>query len=163
MKFIIKSVATAAIVFGAFGSNAAMAASADAQAKVKIVAPVTLVNKIALDFGTVVSGTAASTVAVDAASARTCGTGLTCAGTPTASSFEVGGTSGEIVVITVPSTAVTLTSGANTMTVTGFTAVSPITLGATVTTFRVGGTLNVGANQAQGAYTGTFSVSANYQ
>ena len=38
-----------------------------------------------------------------------------------------------------------------------------ITLGATGGSFQVGGTLNVGASQTAGDYSGTFNVTANYQ
>ena len=38
-----------------------------------------------------------------------------------------------------------------------------ITLAATPSTFPLGATLNVGAGQVAGTYTGTYTVSANYQ
>lgn len=162
MKFITKSAAAAVVALAAFGSSAAYAADATATATATLVEPVTLSKTADLNFGTVVSGTGASTVQVSNAGARTCGAGITCAGTVTAAQFSVDGANGYVLVISVPTSAVSLTSGANSMTA-NLTPVSNITLGTGASTFGVGGTLNVGANQAQGVYTGTFTVSANYQ
>jgi len=39
---------------------------------------------------------------------------------------------------------------------------NPVTLTGAATVLRIGATLNVGANQPSGTYTGTFSVSVNY-
>ena len=84
-------------------------------------------------------------------------------GTPAASSFDVTGEPGQVYSITLPSSA-TLTSGANTMTVDTFTHDSGATpsLVAGSDTFNVGATLNVGAAQAAGSYSGTFAVTVNY-
>ena len=50
------------------------------------------------------------------------------------------------------------------MTVTALDDSTPgtLVLSAGVDSFTVGGTLNVGANQAEGAYVGTFNVTVNY-
>ncbi|KTE18542.1 hypothetical protein ATE67_17720 [Sphingopyxis sp. H050] len=151
----------AAIAALAMNASAAHAATATATAKARILQQLTLTNTSDLDFATVVSGTTASTVVVSTAGARTCGSGLTCIGTPGAAGFNLVGTSGALVGISGPSTA-TLTSGANNMTVGLTYSNTTVTLG-TTNSFSVGGTLNVGANQAAGNYTGTFTVTADYQ
>lgn len=152
----------AAIAALAMNASAAHAATATATAKARVLAPLTLTNTSDLDFGTIVSGTAASTVGVSPAGVVSCGAGLTCIGTTTAAGFNLGGTSGANVVISVPAN-VTLTSGANNMTATLTSSASTVTLTGTGGTFSVGGSLTVGANQAAGNYSGTFTATANYQ
>jgi hypothetical protein len=65
-----------------------------------------------------------------------------------------------------PSTALTITSGANTMTVTAFSSTPSATglLTAGTQTLTVGATLNVAAAQAPGVYVSAtpFSVTVNY-
>lgn len=152
----------AAIAALAFNASVAEAATTTATAKARILAPLTIANTSDLDFGTIVSGTGASTVAVSSAGAVSCGTGLTCLGTTSAANFNLGGTSGANVTISVPAS-VNLTSGANSMTATLASSAASLTLGASGGSFQVGGTLSVAANQAAGSYTGTFTVTANYQ
>ena len=152
----------AAIAAFAMNASAAHAAQATATAKAKILAPLTITNNSDLDFATIVSGAAASTVTVTPAGAPTCGSGLTCIGTVSAAGFTLGGTSGASVGISGPAT-VTLTSGSNNMTAALTYSATSVTLSSGAGTFSVGGTLNVGANQAAGNYSGTFNVTANYQ
>ncbi len=73
------------------------------------------------------------------------------------------GAVGQTYSITLPSSA-TLTSGGNTMTVDTYTddAGATPTLPGGSDTFNVGATLNVGADQAKGSYSGTFLVTVNY-
>lgn len=157
-----RAIVGAAIAALAMNASAAHAATATATAKARILQQLTLTNSTDLDFGTIVSGTAASTVAVSTAGAVSCGTGLTCIGTTTAAGFNLAGTSGAVVGISGPST-VSLTSGSNTMSAALTYSAPTVTLGATGGTFSVGGTLTVGASQAAGNYAGTFTVTANYQ
>lgn len=165
-KFISRAVVGA--VIAAFGMSAVAAdaapASASATARARVLKQITVANTSDLDFGTIVAGTAASTVDVTTAGARTCGAGLTCTGTTTAANFNITGTVGSIVTISSPATA-TLTSGANNMTVTLNRSASTLTLaaGAVNGAVTVGGSLGLAANQADGAYTGTFSVTVDYQ
>ena len=72
-----------------------------------------------------------------------------------------------LVSINIPNTPVTLTrvGGTQTMTVSNWTLEGPSLLilpRAGSYDFRVGGRLNVGANQAEGTYVGTFNVTADY-
>ena len=66
-----RALAGAALAALAMNASAAHAASATATAKAKTLAPLTINNTSDLDFGTIVSGTAASTVAVTTAGAAT--------------------------------------------------------------------------------------------
>lgn len=159
LKAIVATTALAALGLGATAANAA---TATASAKAKILRQITLTNTSDLQFGVIVTGAAASTVAISSAGVRTCGAGLVCSGTTTAAGFTIGGTTGQVVTISVPAT-VTLTSGANTMTSTLAASAATTTLVANAGSFTVGGTLSVGASQADGDYLGTFTATVDYQ
>lgn len=155
-------VATTTLAALGLGATAASAATATATARAKILRQITLTNTSDLQFGTIVTSAAASTVAISSAGARTCGAGLVCSGTTTAADFTIGGTTGQVVTISVPAS-VSLTSGGNTMTASLAANAATTTLVANAGAFSVGGTLSVGANQADGDYTGTFTATVDYQ
>lgn len=166
-KFLIKAATAAVIASAAFSTVAAQAApaSASATARARILKQITITNTSDLDFGTIVAGTAASTVAVSAAGVRTCGAGLTCTGTVSSANFNITGTTGAIVTVT-GDNSVTLANGTGgTMTAALTRSASTLTLvaGAVNGTVQVSGTLSLAANQADGAYTGTFNVTTDYQ
>jgi len=160
-KFIKAAAAASVLAVSTMGVTAAHAATASADATANILQQVTVTNTSDLDFATIVTGAAASTVAVDSAGAVTCGAGLVCSGTTTAAGFDVTGTTGQTVDVS-SDASVTLNSGANSMTATLATSVATIVLDGT-DAFTVGGTLSVGAGQADGAYVGTFNVTVDYQ
>jgi Mat/Ecp fimbriae major subunit len=164
MKSIFAKAALVGTAFATLGmgATAANAASATATAKAKILRQVTVTNSTDLQFGTIVSGTAASTVTVTTAGARTCGAGLVCSAASTAAAFAIGGTTGQVVTISVPPT-VTLNSAGNSMTATLTASAATATLVASAGAFTVGGVLAVGASQADGDYAGTFSATVDYQ
>ncbi len=144
------------------GATSANAATATATARAKILRQITLTNTSDLQFGTIVTGATASTVAISTGGARTCGAGLVCSGATTAADFTIGGTTGMVVTISVPAS-VTLTSGANSMTASLAASAATTTLVASAGNFSVGGTLAVGANQVDGDYVGTFTATVDYQ
>lgn len=158
--------ATAVFALG-LGATSASAApvTAVAVAKAKVLKQLTIAKNSDLDFGTIVTGIAASTVTVNAAGALTCGIGLTCSQTPSAAKFTVTGTNNAIVTVSVPAS-VTLNSGTNTMTAL-LTVLPTLNLGSsgnTGTALTFGGTLNVGAGQADGVYASPdFAVTVDYQ
>jgi len=161
MTKTIKALALTGVVALGFSASAANAATASAVAKASILRQITVTKTADLDYATIVTGTAASTVVITPAGARTCGTGLVCSGTASAARFGVVGTIGQIATVSVPAT-VSLTSGANTMTSSLVSSTATITLAAT-NTFSVGGTLSVGASQADGVYSGNFTATVDYQ
>ena len=141
--------------------------SASANATARIIAPISITNSTALNFGDIVPSGVTGTVVVSAASARTNTGGATLGSgaSVSAATFAVGGQAGATYAITLP-TSVTITSGANNMTVNAFTS-SPsstglIPGGGGTQTLTVGATLNVGANQATGTYAGSFNVTVAY-
>ena len=166
-KLFIKAATAAVIASAAFSTVAAQAApaTASATARARILKQITVTNTSDLDFGTIVAGTAASTVAVSAAGVRTCGAGLTCTGTVSSANFNITGTTGAIVTVT-GDNSVTLANGTGgTMTAALTRSASTLTLvaGAVNGTVQVSGTLSLAASQADGAYTGTFNVTVDYQ
>lgn len=161
MTNTFRAAALAATAVLGLAGSAASAATATATAKAKILKQVSVTKTSDLDYATIVSSPAASTVIVATDGTRTCGAGLTCTGTTTAAGFGVVGTTGQVVTVTVPAT-VSLTSGTNTMTSTLLSSAATLTLTGT-DKFTVGGTLAVGANQIDGNYAGTFNVTVDYQ
>jgi len=151
-------------------SGAFAQASATASASATIITPISISKTADLNFGNVaVSATVAGTAVITPAGVRSATLGVTLpatSGTVSAASFTVTGAAGYSYVITLPSSALTITNGSNTMTVTTFVS-SPATNG-TLTggtqTLTVGATLNVDAGQAAGLYTSEtpFSVTVNY-
>lgn len=159
-------------MFAALGlgstAHAQDTATATAEAEVLEAIDIRLVGGI-LDFGSLVV-TGPGSVTLTPLGARDCSaTTVTCVDTPTNPQFEVTGTAGRGVTVTLPSTDVTLTNTAagstDTMTLNGFTSSegTAITLDASgAELFTVGGTLNFVNGQDAGIYRGTFDVSVDY-
>jgi len=175
--FMRRLLIAAGLLAGATGALAQSSATASGNATATVIRPITLVSSTDLAFGSVVPGAAAGTLALTAASpAVPTATGITQpgtqAGTVTAAVFDVGGEGSFTYSITLPAAAATINGPLTaTMTVDTFTksAVAGVlgtlsgAAGAAGTqSFYVGGTLHVGANQAPGNYTGTFSVTVAY-
>lgn len=144
--------------------------TASATSSATILTPISISQTGDMNFGNVaVQSATAGTVILSAAGVRstTGGTTLpTTAGTVTTANFTVEGEDGYTFAITLPSAALTISSGANTMTVTGFNS-SPSavgTLNGGTEDITVGATLNVSAAQPSGTYiSGTpFNVTVNY-
>ncbi len=135
-----------------------------ANVDITVAAPISISASGDMDFGTMVTTGTAGTVTVTPAGARSSVNVDLLGGVPSAASFDVTGEGNANYSITFPSSA-TLTSGANTMTIDTFTddaGASPKLPPGGSETFNVGATLNVGATQAAGTYSCTFSVTVNY-
>jgi hypothetical protein len=159
----IAAIVAALAASASFGTAAQAAATATGTATAEVLTTLTLTATRSLDFGQIaVNGAGTLTVAT---AGSTCSALLICTGSPTTATFDVTGSADSAYVATVPAGSVTLTSGGNTMTVDNFTANYPAgtTLVAGASSFEVGGRLNVGAAQPAGVYSGTFSVSVEYQ
>ena len=160
-----RTIASAAAVAGMVAGAAlsVQAAGGTGNVTASIIAPIAITKSTDLAFGSVVSSGSADTVVVSPAGARTCGGTLTCTNTVTAGAFNVTGGTGETYSITLPASA-TVTSAANTMTITAFTS-TPSGTGALTggaETLRIGARLQVGAGQALGSYSGTYAVTVEY-
>ncbi len=158
------TVAALAMTAEAFAQS--NSASTSASATARIVTPIAIAKVTDLNFGDVVSSGAAGTVIVTPAGVRSAGGGATLGngGSVAAASFTVSGQGSATYAITLPASA-TVTSGANNMTVDTFTS-NPSGTGALSAggsqTLNVGATLQVGASQATGTYTGSFNVTVAY-
>ena len=168
MKGTTGKIWPASLVALACWVSPALAAGIGAPAKAKTLSPLAIVSTQDLDFGTILPGAAAGTVTINPNSGnRSVSGGATAAGgTPQRAEFvAVGNPNAQAVSILDPG--LTLANGS------GGTMTASLTLGGGgpgtfnfpgtgVRNFRVGGTLNVGANQQDGTYTGTFSLTVNY-
>jgi hypothetical protein len=154
------------------GTTPALAATATSAVELVVIEPFTIVKTRDLAFGNLIPSAAAGTVTINPnTSARSTTGGVTAAaGSFHPAEFVTRGTPNRRVLVRLPNSTVTLTrvGGGATMTVSNFTrnGAPPTStpLDATgILTFRVGGRLNVGANQLPGTYSGSFSIEVQYQ
>lgn len=157
----------AALCAGIGASAEAATRSADGRAHT--LRQITLGNTRGLDFGTLLRGTTAGTVTINAstdARSRTGGVVLAGGGTPGAARFTATGTPAVNAVITIGTAPiVTRVSGTETMAVSNMTLNGGRTRripASGVLDVRVGGRLNVAANQRDGLYAGTFNLTIDY-
>lgn len=162
--------ASAALAAAIAASPAGAAESASAQGRAVVVGPMTLVNTDALSFGSFGAGASPGTVVINPDNNDRSVTGgvVPLGGDFSAAGFTGYTSSSTHVKVIVPKTSVALkrVGGTETMAITGFTVDGgknqkfPVNQ---VFTFRVGGTLQVQPNQADGVYEGSFVVTAEYQ
>lgn len=163
----------AVIVLGfsavSFGQDLTATLSSN-NASATIIAPITIANGTALNFGTAgASAYEATTVVLALDNSRDESTAnLFSVGAPAAAGvFQITGTPDALFSITLP-TAITELSGPGTvMTIASSSWVrdlgtSPVILPNGTQILKVGATLNVGANQAAGDYLGTYAVTVAY-
>jgi hypothetical protein len=172
MKKTIRFGATGVALAAALGmSSVAQAQDATADATAEVLSALTLVwDDVPLDFGGILVDTVAATggsLTLAPDGTPSCGAGIICSGTTSVAGFDVTGSGGRVVTVTVPTTTVNLNHAtlATSIPLTAITA-----SGTTVTTdasgdanFTVGGTIAVSATQAAGVYSNTFQVSVDYQ
>ena len=156
----------AALALGQHG--AAIAAEDNASSEAVIVTPLSLVNTTDLEFGTLLAGPTAGTVIINPNNdARSTTGGVTAAGAggSAAQFWTYGGPRQFIFVTRGPLPVLDRVGGGGSMNV------SQLTLNGSVFRFlnsaglldlRVGGTLQVGANQAPGTYEGDFQITVTY-
>jgi uncharacterized protein DUF4402 len=175
MRFKIYFAALAATVVTASPAFAQQA-SATAEARGRVLAPLTLTKAFDLDFGTVSSDpTTAGTVSVDvsvpATPARNFSGGVTLV--PSVwqpAEFDGAGEPGRVVDVTLNPPASLSDGNGHTVTVNSMvldtcncTATTRTISGAGAFTVYVGGDFAIAANQASGLYTANFDVTADYQ
>jgi hypothetical protein len=146
-------------------SAPASAATITATTTVNVAKPVQLMKLQDMDFGTVIlSGfTGTRTVAINQAGALTCGANLVCQGVPKAARFNVQGFNKMTATIAV--TGGTLSNGTDSI---PFAPDAPTSVylpnsGAPGVDFAVGGTITLSSTLAGGTYTGTITVTSDYQ
>jgi hypothetical protein len=151
------------------GYAAPRAAATPAQAQAAMLFPLEIIKKRDLDFGWLGVAAVAGTAVMDPNTDIITSTGgvQLLGGGPHSATFTGASKGNNVVNIRVPKQPITLTriGGTQTMTVSNFTVegLDKRAVAARVAfDFRVGGTLSVAANQAEGTYVGTFDVSIQY-
>jgi hypothetical protein len=147
------------------------ATSEPANATATIIQAISIDKVADLNFGKIIAASTAGQVAIQLDGTRTIAAGNVVlfdqGSNHQAASFKTMGTPGADYYLVLPadgSVLLTRTDGTETMTIEEFVHSANGTLDASTgeETFNVGATLNVGANQAPGQYTGTFTVTAAY-
>jgi hypothetical protein len=165
MNSLNAKIAGAALLsFLAAGTAAAQtSASGDAAASIQVIAPLTVSKDADLSFGTVTKGAGMVVVAAATGARSVTGNVGLAGGTAAAAAFTFSGEPSRAITVTVPAT-VTLTSGANTLSVatTNTGAGSQTLSGAGSHGVKVGGSITLASDTASGNYSGTLTVSASY-
>ena len=150
--------------------SSAGAATATATVKASVVKPLILTSNQAMDFGTIVlsgAGTfTGATMRISQSGAVTCNANLTCTGTAKGALYNVAGTNNRIVLISAPNVILTNQSDATqklTLVIDAPTSVTLTSSGPPGTNFGVGGTLTLNSTTAGGTYSGTMTVTVDYQ
>jgi hypothetical protein len=146
-----------------------LAATVNAQVQAKVVKPLILKSVQDFDFGTIIlaRGTwSGATVRLSQSGAMTCPANLTCSGAPQVAIYNVSGSQGQTVVLTVPN--VTLVNAANpaaklTLVPDSVKSVFLTNSGNPGTNVSIGGSITVDSTTPEGDYAGTFNVTAEYQ
>jgi hypothetical protein len=170
MKKLILAAAVATFAVPAAAAPGNTATASDGSATATIIAPIAITHQSGeeLNFGVILPDVSASSVV----SITTGGVGSVSSGSAlvvdasaqAADGFDVTGDANRGFDIT--TTGGSVTSGANSMTFTTSyqSSTGSGTLDASgVASFTVGGALTVGANQAAGTYSGTYSATVTYQ
>jgi hypothetical protein len=161
---LLTAIAVAAIV-----PQRAEAVTQNASVNVTVNKPLTLTVLQNLDLGTVTLGPGTwsnATIGISKTGAFTCNSNVVCTGAPQAASYKVTGTNKMVVKITAPNvTLVNQNDSSQTLTL-AVDAPPQITLtssGEPGVTFGVGGSITLNSTTADGSYTGTLSVTVDYQ
>jgi hypothetical protein len=150
-------------VFACAGAPASFAADATGTGNATIAAPIGISANNSLEFGSILASGSTGTVTISAAGARTVSNVTELGGTLQAASFDVTGDGTST--YSVSFTDGSLTGPGTAMSINTFThdAGGTPTLSGGTDSFNVGANLDVGASQTAGSYTGTFTVTVDYQ
>jgi hypothetical protein len=170
MKRFIAPFGAAALLALAGSPAEAVSPSSQANATAKIYKPLTISKSQDLNFGTIVLAGASFTneaVTVSTAGTVTCGSGsgnLSCGGTPTAAKFHLVGSNNANVTVNSPAFSL---GGPATLAVTPSSTTQTVNLGTAGQTSGIdvslGASITLSSSTADGVYTGTWTVTADYQ
>lgn len=166
----------AAVLLAASANNVAYAETRPGSAEITVVRPLSFVIDDNLDFGTLIPSNVAGTVTMAPTGARTATNGIVLVGGGhTTATFSGQGAFNQRVDISLGSNSIFITGPGAPMRVRTFVVGSTPTAVLTtaplrfriaaangIFTFPIGATLEVGANQAPGKYTGNWSINLNY-
>jgi hypothetical protein len=171
-KLVIVSAAAAAFAAGATPAFAQASVSQSTNGSATIIRPITLAKTSDIAFGKIVRpSTGTSTVTIDPTSGTRSisgGDGVLLSSTATRAAYNVGGEGGQSFSISVPASFALAHSGGSgpisvTLTGTATSGTLSGSLGADGTSsFGVGGSFDVSSSTATGTYSGTFTVTVQY-
>lgn len=145
---------------------APVAATNDATGRALLLVPLTLTKTDDLDFGTVITSSSPGTVSIAAdGSGQSVTGGVTALAAPAGgpAQFAGAGTPNQQVNLFLAPPATISDGNGHSMAISMNLESTSVIIDSTHAFFvGVGGTVNVGANQADGTYTGTFTVLAQY-
>ena len=154
----------AAIVASATAAPA-LAAQTTAVTTVNVVRPVSIAKLQDMDFGTLgfAGFTGTRTITLSRAGTLTCATDIVCSGVPKQARFNIQGTNRMVVLLTYSGG--TLSNGVDSIpfTADGPASVTMINSGAPGLNIDVGGVLTISPTLVGGVYSGTMTVTADYQ
>jgi Mat/Ecp fimbriae major subunit len=146
-------------------ASPARAANISAVTSVNVIKPVSLSKVQDMDFGTLTFAgfTGTRTIVLSRLGAITCAADIVCSGAPKQARFNVQGSNNQTVLLTYSGG--TLSNGIDSIPFTpNGQASMPITnSGAPGTNFDVGGSLTISPALVGGTYSGTMTVTADYQ
>ena len=150
-----------------FISSQAMAAAAPGSGRAIIITPFEFIHVDDMQFGTIVAGSSAGTVTIDAVSAGRSATGgvQALAGVAQRARFVGAGAANQTVDITLSAPPTLSDGNGNSMIMSSLDLDGPATrtIGPDLAfDVYVGGTLQVEADQAPGFYSGSFSLTVQY-
>lgn len=169
MGLRLAAIAVAAAAAAVCIAAPANAATVTAQVQAKVVKPLTIASVQDFDLGTIVLGPgtwSGATVHLSRTGTLTCPANVTCAGATQTAIYNVAGSQGQIVVMTVPSvTLVNQLDSSKTLTLTpdNVATVQLTNSGNPGTNVPIGGSITVSSTTEGGTYVGTFNVTADYQ
>ena len=163
---MIKSARSAALGLAlAASAPTANAAQITASASANVAKPVSLIKLQDMDFGTLLVENYVGTrsVVMSRSGVIICPAQVTCSGAPKQARVNIQGTNRMVVLISVTSSG--LSDGTNTI---PFASDAPASItmansGAPGTNVDIGGTLTVDGSIPGGVYSGTLTITANYQ
>jgi len=159
------NISLAALATIGAAATPASAATTTAVTTVSVVKPVSLSKLQDMDFGTLTfagfSGT--RTIVLSRAGAITCAVDIVCSGVAKQARFNVQGTNKLVVLLTYSGG--TLSNGIDSIPFSpnGQSSITMINSGAPGLDFDVGGTLTISPTLVGGVYSGTMTVTADYQ
>jgi spore coat protein U-like protein len=154
-----------AAIFASVLAMPAGAATTTSTTTVNVIKPVSIVKLQDMDFGTLTFAgfTGTRTITVSRAGALTCATDIVCSGAAKQARFNIQGTNRMVVLLTYSGG--TLSNGVDSIpfTANGQSSITMINSGAPGIDLEVGGSLTISPTLVGGVYSGTMTVTADYQ